>query len=227
MEKHMCTLKSEEELGQLDWEKGQGLLPAVIQDEGTRQVLMVGMMSPESLRATLQDRLVTFYSRTRKNLWRKGESSGHLLSVLHISTDCDRDCLLIKVRPHGPTCHRNTTSCFGLGEAENQPWDFMAQLESLIGERYLASLKPPSEDAKSGSFSYTESLLRKGIKRCAQKVGEEGVETALAAVSADDVEVISETSDLIYHLMVMLASRQIPFSKIIDELKNRNEKRVK
>lgn len=212
---------------QLDWEKGHGLIPAVIQHAHTRQVLMVGMMSQESLQATLRDGLVTFYSRSKKALWRKGETSGNLLSVLHVSTDCDHDCLLIKAIPQGPTCHRNTASCFGTGEPEEGPWDFMGTLESLIEERYQASLNTSSPTSQDTSRSYTERLFRQGLKRCAQKVGEEGVETALAAVAGDDGELISEASDLVFHLMVLLASRQIPFSKITEELKKRNENRPK
>lgn len=204
----------------LDWEKHQGLVPAVIQNAKTFQVLMLGMMSKESLRATFEDGLVTFYSRSRDRLWRKGETSGNFLKVVEILSDCDHDCLLVKVIPEGPTCHRQTISCFGNGHGESDHDDFLKTLESLIVEHSRQILQPRAESETS--LSYTRSLLRAGTKRCAQKVGEEAVETALAAVAGTDEELISEAADLIYHLLVTLVSRQTSWDDVIRELAKRN-----
>ena len=233
----------------LDWTKGNGLIPAVIQDARTFQVLMVGMMSSESLKATLNDGLVTFYSRQRQRLWRKGETSGHYLTVVEALEDCDHDCLLFKVVPAGPTCHRQTTSCFGTGEPESRPLGFLDTLEEVLRERFhqdgngqeglgktqysqAHSMSHGQEEASEmGSPdpvrhprpSYTASLFRAGIKRCAQKVGEEGVETALAAVAGDDAELVAEAADLVFHLMVTLTARQIPLQRVVDELTKRHK----
>jgi phosphoribosyl-AMP cyclohydrolase / phosphoribosyl-ATP pyrophosphohydrolase len=176
----------------LDWKKQDGLLPAIVQDADNRRVLMLGYMSREALAKTLESGWVTFYSRSRQRLWTKGESSGHRLALVAIESDCDRDTLLVQARPQGPTCHLGTASCF-----PSAPGDVLGDLDTLIARRAV--------ELPAGS--YTTKLFESGIKRIAQKVGEEGLETALAAVVEGDDALAGEAADLLYHLIVLLRAR--------------------
>ena len=176
----------------LAWSKQEGLLPAIVQDADSLRVLMLGYMDRAALAATLATRCVTFYSRSRRRLWTKGERSGHTLALISIAADCDRDTLLVAARPEGPTCHLGSPSCFAGARG-----DALAELDVTIARR--ASGRPPG--------SYTTKLLEAGTRRIAQKVGEEGVETALAAVSQDDAALLGEAADLLYHLLVLLRAR--------------------
>lgn len=176
----------------LAWDKQDGLLPAIVQDAETYRVLMLGYMNREALAKTLATGQVTFFSRSKGRLWTKGESSGHVLSLVAIETDCDADTLLVQARPQGPTCHLGTTSCF-----PNAPGDVLGELDALIRRR----------EAERPAGSYTTKLFESGIKRMAQKVGEEGVETALGALADDDDGFLGEAGDLLYHLIVLLRAR--------------------
>lgn len=200
---------SPEKIAGLDWEKQGGLLPAVVQDAGNGRVLMLGYMNREALEATLDTGHVTFWSRSKERLWTKGETSGNTLAVVSIEADCDSDSLLVAAKPNGPTCHTGDTSCFA-----SAPGDFLAELDTLIRERQL--------DRPDGS--YTAKLFASGTKRIAQKVGEEGVETALAAVAESDETLLGEAADLIYHLTVLLRSRGLSMHGAIDVLKSRHRK---
>lgn len=193
----------------LDWDKGGGLIPAVVQDARSGQLLMLGYMTKGSLAATFECGLATFWSRSRNALWRKGETSGNVLAVREIRADCDDDTLLILAEPAGPTCHTGATSCFG-GEAPGSGW--LASLERIITER----------GGSDPAQSYTARLLGEGVKRIAQKVGEEGVEVALAATGGSDAELLGEGADLVYHLTVLLAARGLDWQALIDELRQRH-----
>jgi len=195
----------------VDFEKGGGLVPAIVQDANTEQVLMLGYMNEASLVKTQETGLVTFYSRTRQELWTKGETSGNTLKLKSITVDCDNDTLLVRAIPTGPTCHEGTVSCFG--DSGPEGLGFLCYLENLIEAR-------KSADADS---SYTASLLQGPLRRAAQKVGEEGVETALAAVAETDDKLTSEAADLIYHLLVLLAAKDVKFESVIKELKSRHK----
>lgn len=184
---------------QLDWDKQGGLVPAVVQDAGTLRVLMLGYMDRAALQATLEGGRVTFFSRSRGVQWTKGETSGHILELVGIETDCDRDTLLVMARPHGPTCHLGTESCF-----PSAPGDVLAALDRTIAQR--------QRERPAGS--YTTTLFDSGIARIAQKVGEEGVETALAAVTADDAQLGGEAADLVYHLLVLLRARGMSLADV-------------
>ena len=199
------------EISTMDWNKGEGILPAIIQDAKTEQVLMLGYMNAESLTKTYETGLVTFYSRSRKTLWTKGETSGNTLRLVSIESDCDQDTLLVRATPTGPTCHEGTTSCFG--DKGPQGLGFLAKLENLIEERKTA-------DTDS---SYTAKLLQGPLHKAAQKVGEEGVETALAAIAETDDRLVYEAADLIYHLMVLLAAKDVAFNDVISELQSRHK----
>ena len=199
------------EINTMDWNKGEGILPAIIQDAKTEQVLMLGYMNAESLTKTYATGLVTFYSRSRKTLWTKGETSGNTLRLVSIESDCDQDTLLVRATPTGPTCHEGTTSCFG--DKGPQGLGFLAKLENLIEERKTA-------DTDS---SYTAKLLQGPLHKAAQKVGEEGVETALAAIAETDDGLVYEAADLIYHLMVLLAAKDVAFNDVISELQSRHK----
>ncbi len=199
------------EQGALNWEKGGGLLPAIVQDANTEQVLMLGYMNADSLKKTQETGLVTFYSRSRKTLWTKGETSGNTLKLISLDTDCDQDTILARATPKGPTCHEGTTSCFG--DKGPQGLGFLSQLENLIIERKTA-------DSES---SYTAKLLQGPLHKAAQKVGEEGVEVALAATSETDDGLVYESADLIYHLIVLLAAKDVKLADVIRELKNRHK----
>jgi phosphoribosyl-ATP pyrophosphohydrolase/phosphoribosyl-AMP cyclohydrolase len=197
----------------LDWAKGDGLLPAIVQHAASGRVLMLGYMNPESLRLTLSSGRVVFYSRTRNELWTKGESSGNYLDVVQVSTDCDNDTILVLANPLGPTCHKGTVSCFAHAwETASGRLTFLALLEGTIARRI----------AESPEGSYTARLYAAGLGRIAQKVGEEGVETALAAVTREDPELIGECADLLYHLLVLLKARNLSLDRVVQELASRH-----
>lgn len=197
----------------IDWEKVDGLVPAIVQDFQSSQVLMMGYMNPEALQKTLETEQVTFFSRTKERLWTKGESSGNVLQLKNIALDCDNDTLLVLVNPVGPTCHTGTTTCFDADNQEASQLVWLHQLESLLAER---------KDADPDS-SYTASLYARGTKRISQKVGEEGVEVALAATSGDKAELVCESADLIYHLMVLLQDQGLSMNDVINKLKERHK----
>jgi phosphoribosyl-ATP pyrophosphohydrolase/phosphoribosyl-AMP cyclohydrolase len=197
----------------IDWEKVEGLVPAIVQDFQSSQVLMMGYMNPEALEKTLETEHVTFFSRTKSRLWTKGETSGNVLQLKNISLDCDNDTLLIKVDPVGPTCHTGTTTCFDADNQEESQMVWLHQLEQLLAAR---------KDADPQS-SYTASLYGRGTKRISQKVGEEGVEVALAATSGDKAELVCESADLIYHLMVLLQDQGLSMNDVINKLKERHK----
>jgi phosphoribosyl-AMP cyclohydrolase / phosphoribosyl-ATP pyrophosphohydrolase len=194
----------------LAWAKGDGLLPAIVQHWLTGEVLMLGYMNPEALAATRDSGKVTFFSRSKARLWTKGESSGHHLLLKRIRIDCDRDTVLVQADPQGPTCHTGTTSCFG--NDARPPLGFLAELDALIARRH----------AERPEGSYTTSLFDAGIRRIAQKVGEEGVETALAAVAQDDAELLGEAADLVFHLAVALRARGLSLEDVASLLADRH-----
>lgn len=194
----------------LAWERMGGLLPVVVQDSDSGEVRMVGYMNRKALEVTVNTGFVTFFSRSRSGLWRKGESSGHTLEVVDIAADCDGDALLVTATPNGPTCHIGTTSCFG--DRLTQGTGFIAELERVLVER--AGADPAA--------SYTARLLHDGVKRIAQKVGEEGVETALAGAVGDDAELAGEAADLVYHLTLLLQARGLGWQVVIHELRRRH-----
>lgn len=197
----------------VDWQKVEGLLPVIVQDYESAEVLMLGFMNEEALKLSVEKKRVVFYSRTKKRLWEKGEESGNFLDIVEMGLDCDNDTLLILAKPCGVTCHTGDISCF---EAVSKQVDFvfLSRLERLINERKNA-------DEQS---SYTAKLFKSGVKRIAQKVGEEGVESALAAVGGDEAELISESADLLFHLSVLLASKNLSLNDVITKLKERNQK---
>ncbi|AET17025.1 TPA: bifunctional phosphoribosyl-AMP cyclohydrolase/phosphoribosyl-ATP diphosphatase HisIE [Pasteurella multocida] len=199
----------------INWQKVDNLLPVIIQNVATCEVLMLGYMNQEALEKTLAEKRVTFFSRTKNRLWTKGETSGHFLNVVDMSLDCDNDTLLILVNPIGETCHTGAESCFYQFEKTTPPdWIFLSKLERLIASR-------KGDDPAS---SYTAQLYAKGTKRIAQKVGEEGVETALAATVKDKAETICEAADLVYHLTVLLQDADLSWSDVIHKLKERHTK---
>jgi phosphoribosyl-ATP pyrophosphohydrolase/phosphoribosyl-AMP cyclohydrolase len=193
----------------LDWERGGGLLAAIVQDDRNGRVLMLGYMDRDALELTRRSGRVTFYSRSRQRLWTKGESSGHWLELVSIAPDCDGDALLVRARPLGPTCHRGCPSCFA-----EAPADPLAELDALIAAR----------ERERPAGSYTTSLFAAGPRRIAQKVGEEGVETALAAVAQDDDALLGEAADLAFHLLVLLRSRGLGLDDLRERLRSRQEK---
>ncbi|MDR1719581.1 MAG: bifunctional phosphoribosyl-AMP cyclohydrolase/phosphoribosyl-ATP diphosphatase HisIE [Dysgonamonadaceae bacterium] len=197
---------------QLDFEKMNGLIPAVIQDDQTNKVLMLGYMSPESLRQTMETGLVTFFSRSKNRLWVKGEQSGNFLKVVSVTEDCDHDTLLIKVNPVGPVCHTGADTCFN--EKNEEDILFLKYLQDFIDLR--------RREMPEGS--YTTSLFNKGLSRIAQKVGEEAVETIIEAMNGNDERLIYEASDLIYHLIVLLTDKGYRMENIARELKSRHKK---
>lgn len=204
---------SNTDVSTLNWDKGAGLLPAIVQDAKTGKVLMLGYMNREALDATLNTQRVTFYSRSKQRLWTKGETSGHVLNLVSMNVDCDQDTLLITANPIGPTCHNGTQSCFGdedLTIAER--FAFLGQLESVIAQRI--SEKPEG--------SYTARIWEKGVTRMAQKVGEEGVEVALAAVAQESERLVSEAADLVFHLALLLKARQLSLQDVVKELELRH-----
>jgi phosphoribosyl-AMP cyclohydrolase / phosphoribosyl-ATP pyrophosphohydrolase len=193
----------------LDFKKGDGLVPAVIQDSQSLNVLMVGYMNSEAFKKTKKKKKVTFYSRRRKKLWTKGETSGNFLNVEEILTDCDNDALLIKVRPEGPVCHEGRYSCFG----EKESGGFLYTLEQIINTRI-------SDDA---SDSYTNKLFKRGINKVAQKVGEEAVELVIEAKDNDMDLFKNEAADLLYHLLVLLRSKGTNLAEIEEVLAGRHK----
>ena len=197
------------DITKLDFSKLGGLIPAIVVDEETTQVLMLGFMNQEALSKTLEIQKVTFYSRTRKTLWTKGDTSGHYLELVDIISDCDNDTLLVYAKPLGNTCHTGNYSCFGI---EKNSLMFLNQLFELIKNR---KIELPEK-------SYTTKLFTEGTNRIIQKVGEEAIETVIAAKNRDKNEIINEVSDLIYHLFVMLAEQDIELDEIVNNLSERH-----
>ncbi|WP_417476370.1 bifunctional phosphoribosyl-AMP cyclohydrolase/phosphoribosyl-ATP diphosphatase HisIE [Maricaulis sp.] len=198
----------------LDWAKGDGLVPAIIQDAATRQVLMLGYMNAEALQLTQETGKVHFFSRSRQSLWKKGETSGLSFKLVSIALDCDQDTLLVEVKPKGAACHTGTVSCFG--DDPGPGLGFLAHLRAIIKKR--------KKDKTKGS--YVGSLLARAPKRPAQKVGEEGVEVAMAAVSESRAAVAEESADLIFHLLVLLESRDLGLEDVIAVLRKRHAVRA-
>lgn len=196
----------------LDWDKGQGLLPAIVQDAFDGRVLMQGWMSEEALARSLDSGAVTFWSRSRQQLWTKGETSGNGLSLVAVHADCDRDCLLVLAEPRGPTCHRATDTCFDAGQAVRPGLAFLTALERLVAQR----------ERERPAGSYTTELFDSGLRRIAQKVGEEGLETALAAAAGDRDELAHEGADLLYHLLVLLRAGGLKLRDVVQSLEARH-----
>src|SRR3974390_2093328 len=192
-------------LSALDWEKMAGLIPAIVQDADSGGVLMLGYMNPEALATTQATGRVTFWSRSKGRLWTKGESSGHFLEVESLAADCDRDTLLILARPLGPACHMGTATCWGEAAPQScaERLKFLGTLENIVAQRLAA--RPEG--------SYTAKLAGKGIIRIAQKVGEEGLELALAGVAQSDGEIIGEAADLLYHTLLLLKFKGLSLSQ--------------
>lgn len=203
------------DIDSLDWSKGDGLLPAIVQDAASGTVLMLAYMNREALRATLERQRVVFHSRSRGQLWEKGETSGNTLQLVDIVADCDSDTLLVSAVPTGPVCHRNTATCFGDGSVKRGGMGFLSQLEGVIEQRI----------AEQSEGSYTARLYAEGIKRMAQKVGEEGVEVALAAGLGTEQELVAESADLLYHLTLLLKARGLSLSQVAGELAARHQAR--
>lgn len=196
---------------EIDFDKMNGLVPAIVQDADTRNVLMLGYMNREAYERTLALRRVTFFSRTRGRLWTKGEESGHYLELVDIKNDCDNDTLLVRVHPHGPTCHTGTDTCWG--EKNEAGLQFLAELQNFIEQRH--------REMPEGS--YTTSLFRDGLNRMAQKVGEEALEAVIEAVHGTDERLIYECSDLFYHLIVLLTAKGLRIEQIATELEERHK----
>ena len=200
---------------QIDFEKMGGLVPAIIQDADTRQVLMLGFMNEEALHKTMKTGHVTFWSRTRQTLWTKGETSGHFLNLVDMKTDCDNDTLLVRVHPIGPTCHTGTDTCWG---EQNLPQEgtslqFLTELQDFIYQR----------KAEMPEGSYTTKLFTQGINKIAQKVGEEALETVIEATNGTNGNLIYEASDLLYHLLVMLTEKGLRIEEVAAELQKRHD----
>jgi phosphoribosyl-ATP pyrophosphohydrolase/phosphoribosyl-AMP cyclohydrolase len=194
----------------LDWSKGGGLLPAVIQHWHSGAVLMLGYMSREAFVKTQQSGKVTFFSRSKQRLWTKGETSGNFLLFKAAFADCDNDALLVHAEPQGPTCHLGTASCFG--DASASPLAFLAELDALVGDR----------ERERPAGSYTTRLFESGLRRIAQKVGEEGVEVALSAVAEDKQALVGESADLLFHLLVLLRARKASLTDVAAALASRH-----
>ena len=193
---------------EIDFKKGKGLVPVIIQDEKTLEVLMLGYMNEEAYQKTLSENRVTFFSRTKNRLWTKGEESGNFMDVISIKEDCDNDTLLIKVKPRGATCHTGSRSCFNTAYNQN----FIFELENIITDRYTNPVEG----------SYINKLRNKGLNKIAQKVGEEGVETVIAALNETENDFINETSDLVFHLLVLLKEKNISLDTIGKNLADRH-----
>jgi phosphoribosyl-ATP pyrophosphohydrolase/phosphoribosyl-AMP cyclohydrolase len=202
-----------EQIQSLAWDKGDGLLPAVVQHAQTGQVLMVAFMNQAALETTLESRRVTFFSRSKNRLWTKGETSNHFLNLVDIAFDCDNDSILVTALPAGPTCHTGTASCFG-DEIRSKAAEiaFLTKLDEVIAQRI----------AQRPEGSYTAKLWSDGITRMAQKVGEEGVEVALAAVTQDNDRLIGEAADLLFHLTLVLKARELSLADVVSELEKRH-----
>jgi len=198
------------DIKQLDWNKLKGLIPAIVQDGSTGRVLMLGFMNGEALERTLETQRVTFWSRSRKCLWTKGETSGNYLELEQIRQDCDNDTLLVVVKPQGPCCHRGTLSCFA-GDDEFSGLEFLGYLERLIARR--------KEEMPEGS--YTSTLFAKGLQEIAKKVGEEAIEVVLSS-GQEKQRTVEESADLLYHLLVFLTQREVALQEVVEELRNRS-----
>lgn len=194
---------------QLDFTKGEGLLPAIIQDDTTGKVLMLGFMNAEALQKTVNEQIVTFFSRSKNRLWTKGETSSNFLHVVDIKVDCDNDTILIKARPDGPTCHTGADTCF---DEKNEPDNFLWKLEKVIQDR--------KANPKEGS--YTTSLFNKGINKVAQKVGEEAVELVIEAKDENEALFLNEAADLLYHYLILLTAKGYQLQDVIDVLETRH-----
>jgi phosphoribosyl-ATP pyrophosphohydrolase/phosphoribosyl-AMP cyclohydrolase len=206
------------DIERIDWNKCADLVPAIVQHVVSGSVLMLGYMNRESLRETLLRRRVVFFSRTRARQWEKGEESGNFLSLVDIRLDCDRDTLLVTALPAGPVCHTGTATCFGEEvPTEAARLSFLLELEQVIGKRITE--KPDG--------SYTARLYEQGMKRIAQKVGEEGLEVALAALTEPDDPLLGECADLLYHLLVMLRARSLRLDTVVEEMQHRHAQRGK
>jgi phosphoribosyl-AMP cyclohydrolase / phosphoribosyl-ATP pyrophosphohydrolase len=203
-----------DDMQRLDWNKNDGLVPTIVQHAGSGRVLMLGYMDRAALAATLARGRVVFFSRSRQRLWEKGETSGNFLQLIDIRCDCDADTLLVIAMPSGPVCHTGSASCFGdepLTAAA--PLSFLLELEQVIAERI----------AEAPEGSYTARLYARGVRRVAQKVGEEGLEVALAGAGESDAALLGECADLLYHLLVLLRSRSLPLAAVIEELRRRHQ----
>ncbi|MFA4047154.1 bifunctional phosphoribosyl-AMP cyclohydrolase/phosphoribosyl-ATP diphosphatase HisIE [Prevotella sp. PCHR] len=197
---------------EIDFGKMNGLVPAIIQDASTKNVLMLGFMNKEAYDKTVETKKVTFYSRSRNCLWTKGETSGNFLNIVSIENDCDNDTLLIKVNPEGPVCHKGTDTCWGESNEKN-PLLFLTFLQDFINKRH--------EEMPEGS--YTTSLFKDGLNRMAQKVGEEALEAVIEAVNGTDERLVYEASDMLYHLIVLLASKGLRIEDVAAELQKRHD----
>jgi len=210
-------IRDSQDINALQWQKMDGLIPAIVQDAFDGRVLMQAYMSREALACSLDSGKVTFWSRSREKLWTKGETSGNTLQLVAAHADCDNDCLLVLAIPSGPACHRNTDTCFDSDTHKVMPeLAFLASLERLVARR----------EAERPEGSYTTKLFEAGVKRIAQKVGEEGVETALAAVAGDREELVNESADLLYHLIVLLRASDLDLSDVITVLGSRHRDSV-
>lgn len=196
----------------IDFEKMGGLVPAIIQDATTKNVLMLGFMNEEAYQKTLDTRHVTFWSRTRQTLWTKGETSGHFLHLVSMQIDCDNDTLLVKVNPVGPTCHTGTDTCWG-EDNEMNPLLFLTELQDFINKR--------KEEMPEGS--YTTKLFKDGVNKIAQKVGEEALETVIEATNGTTDHLVYEASDLLYHLLVLLTEKGLRIEDVAAELQKRHD----
>ena len=195
----------------IDFEKMGGLVPVIVQDSDTMKVLMLGFMNEEAYNKTVATKKVTFYSRSRKCLWTKGESSGNFLNVVSIKNDCDNDTLLIEAMPEGPVCHTGTDTCWG-EENKANPLMFLSSLQDFIEKRH--------EEMPGGS--YTTSLFKDGLNRIVQKVGEEALETVIEAVNGTDDRLVYEASDMFYHLIVLLTAKGLRIERVAEELRERH-----
>lgn len=205
-------MKTLREISQLDFDKMEGLIPAIIQDAETQNVLMLGFMNSEALAKTQVSGKVTFFSRSKNRLWTKGEESGNFLNVVSIGVDCDNDTLLIKVNPVGPVCHTGSDTCFDETNTNSEIL-FLSYLQDFIDRRKI----------EMPEGSYTTSLFQKGTSKIAQKVGEEAVETVIGAMANDDENFIYETGDLLYHLVVLLSHKGYRIEDIVKELRKRHK----
>ena len=197
---------------EIDFDKLGGLVPAIVQDARTKNVLMLGFMNREAYDKTVATGKVTFWSRSRNCLWTKGETSGNYLNLVEVRNDCDKDTLLVKASPDGPTCHTGTDTCWGEDNSAN-PLLFLTELQDFIEKRH--------EEMPEGS--YTTSLFRKGINRIAQKVGEEALETVIEATNGSNDKMVYEASDLLYHLIVMLTEKGLRIEDVAGELQKRHD----
>ena len=210
--KHFFLQEKNIKMMNIEYEKMNGLVPAIIQDSITKNVLMLGFMNEEAYQKTLATKRVTFYSRSRKCLWTKGETSGNYLELVSMKPDCDNDTLLVKVIPHGPTCHTGTDTCWG-EENKRNPLLFLSELQDFINKRH----------EEMPEKSYTTSLFKDGTNRMAQKVGEEALEAVIEAVSGNDDRLIYECSDMFYHLVVLLTSKGLRIEQVAAELAERHQ----